>query len=55
MDFVISFSILANLKSDSYDSIFIIIDCFTKMVSYELVKVTINIVELIKKIIDLVI
>ena len=42
MDFVTSFLILANWKSDSYNSILVIVNQLTKMVHFMPVKVTIN-------------
>ncbi len=42
MDFVIDLPISVDWKSDSYDSILVIVDRLTKMVHYEPVKVTIN-------------
>ena len=55
MDFVIGFSILANWKGDSYDSILIIVDRLTKMVHYEPVKVIIVVPGLAEVIIDMVV
>ena len=40
MDFIINLSISANWKDDSYNLILIIIDQLTKIIYYELVKVT---------------
>ena len=45
----------ADQKSDSYDPIFVIIDCLTKIVHYEPIKVTINVWELVEVIIDMVV
>ena len=42
MDFVMRLPISTNWKRDSYDSILVIVDWLTKMVHYELVKVTID-------------
>ena len=42
MDFVTGLSISADWKSDSYNSILVIIDQFTKMIYYVSVKVTID-------------
>ncbi len=42
MDFVTGLFISANWKGDSYDLILVIVDRLTKMVYYELVKVTID-------------
>ena len=45
----------ANWKSNSYDSILIIVDYLTKMIYYEPVKVTINAPELVEVIINVVV
>ena len=42
MDFVTGLPISTDWKGDSYDSILVIVDRLTKMVHYELVKVTID-------------
>ena len=42
MDFVTGLPVSADWKSNSYDSILIIVDCLIIMVHYKLVKVTIN-------------
>ena len=55
MAFVTSLSILAKSKSDSNNLIFIIVDQLSKIVYYELVKVTINAPSLVEKIINIVI
>ena len=55
MDFVTKLLIPANWKSDSYNSILVIVDRLTKMVYYEPVKVTINIPSLAKVIINVVV
>ena len=55
MDFIIDFPILADCKSDSYDSILVIVDRLTKMVYYVSVKVTINALGLVKVIINVVV
>ncbi len=55
IDFVTSLLILASWKSDSYDSILVIVDRLTKMVYYVPVKVTINAPGLAKLIIDVVV
>ena len=44
-----------NWKGESYDSILVIIDWLTKMVYYELVKVTIDTLWLAKVILDIVV
>ena len=54
MDFVTGLPISTDWKSDSYDSILVIVDCFTKMIYYEPVKVTINIPRLAEIIINVV-
>ncbi len=55
MDFVIGLPISADWKSNSYNSILVIVDRFTKMVYYELVKVTIDTPGLAEVIIDVII
>ena len=55
MDFVMSLLILTDWKGDSYDSILIIVDRLTKMVHYELVKVTIDTPGLAEVIINVVV
>lgn len=50
-----SFSISTDWKVDSYDTIFIIVDCFTKIVYHESVKSMMNAAGLVKDIIDVVI
>lgn len=55
MDFVISLLISTNLQRDSDDTILIIVDCLTKMVHYEQVKIMVDVVELAKVIINIVI
>ncbi len=42
MDFVTSLPILVKWKSDSYNSILVIVNRLMKIVNYELVKVTID-------------
>lgn len=54
MNFLTGLLISTNWKSDSYDIIFIIIDHFTKMVHYKLVKTTIDVANFIEIIIDIV-
>ncbi len=54
MDFVTGPPISANWKDDSYDLTLVIVDQLTKMIYYELVKVTINAPGLAKVIIDVV-
>ena len=55
MDFVIRLLISTNWKGRSYNSILVIIDWLTKMVYYDLVKVTINVPELVEVILDMVV
>ena len=55
IDFFIGLLISNNWKGDSYDFILIIVDQLTKMMYYELVKVTINTLELAKGILDIVV
>ncbi len=55
IDFVTSLPISANWKRDSYDSILVIVDRLTKMIHYELVKVTIDVPGLVEMIIDVVV
>ncbi len=55
MDFVIGLSIPANWKSNSYNSILVIVDQLTKMVYYKPVKVTINALSLAEMIINVVV
>ncbi len=55
MDFVTGLPISADWKSDSYDSIMVIVDRLTKMVDYVPVKVTIDAPGLAEVIIDMVV
>ena len=55
MDFVTRLPLSSDWKSNSYDSILVIIDRLTKMVHYELVKVTINAPNLSEVILDIVV
>ena len=55
MDFVISFPVSANWKSDNYDLILVIIDRLTKMVHYVPVKVPIDATSLVEVIINVVV
>ena len=55
MDFVTCLPLSVDWKSDSYDSILVIVDYLIKMVYYKLVKVTINAPRLEEVIIDVVI
>ena len=55
MDFVTGLPLSADWKGDSYDSILVIVNRLTKMVHYELVKVTIDAPGLAEVIIDVVV
>ena len=55
MNFVISLSMSVDCKSDSYNSILIIVDQLLKIIYYELIKVTINAPGLAKVIINVVV
>ena len=55
MDFVTGLPLFADWKGDSYDSILVIVDHWTKMVYYEPVKVTIDTPGLAEVIIDVVV
>ena len=55
MDFVTGLPILMDEKTNSSDSIFVIVNCLTKMVHYKLVKITINVPGLTEVIIDVVV
>lgn len=55
MDFIMSLSVSINLKSESYNSILIIINYLIKMIYYELVKVMINASGQVEVIINMVI
>lgn len=55
MNFITSLPFLADQKDDNYDSILVIISCLTKIVYYEMIKVTIDTAGLIKVIIDMVV
>lgn len=46
---------LSQLKSDSYDSILVVVNRLIKMVHYELVKVTINIFSLLEVIVNMIV
>ena len=54
MNFVTGLPILTDLKSNSYNLIFVIFNQLTKMVDYKPVKITINVLILAKIIIDVV-
>ena len=55
MEFVTRLPISANWKGDSYNSILVIIDQFTKIVHYKSIKVTIDAPGLVKMIINVII
>ena len=55
MDIVTGLPISTDLKGDSYDSIFVIVDRLTKIVHYKLVKDTIDVLDLAEVIIDVVV
>ena len=55
MDFITSLLILTDWKGDSYDSILVIVNWFTKMVYYKPVMVNINTLDLAEVIIDVVV
>ncbi len=55
IDFVTGLLISVDWKGDSYDSILVIVDRLTKMIHYELVKVTIDTPGLAEVIIDVVV
>ena len=55
INFIIGLVILADLKDDSINSIFVIVNWLTKIRYYELVKVMINTLGLAKVIINMVI
>ena len=55
MDFVTDLPVLTDWKGDSYDSIFVMVDRFTKMVHYEPVKITIDASGLAEVIINVVV
>ncbi len=55
IDFVIGLPISTNWKGKTYDSILVIVDRLSKMIYYELVKVTINASALAEVIIEAVV
>ena len=55
MDFVTGLPVSTNWKSESYNSILVIVNRLTKMVHYEPIKVTIDIPRLAKVILDVVV
>ncbi len=55
MDFVTGLPISTNWKGETYDSILVIVNQVTKMVHYKLVKVTIDVPDLVEAIIKAVV
>ena len=55
MDLIIGLPVSTNWKGEIYNSILVIVDWLTKMVYYELVKVTINTLALAEVIIKMVV
>lgn len=55
MIFVISLSFLINKKSNSYDTILVVIDCLINIMCYKPVKTTIDIAGLVEIIINILI
>lgn len=55
MDFVMSLSLLTDLKGDNYDAILIIVNQPTKIVYDKSVKTTIDTISLVKVIINVVV
>ena len=55
MDFVTGLPVSADWKDNNYDSILVIVDRLTKMVHYELIRVTIDAPGLAKVIIDVIV
>ena len=55
MDFVTGLPVSINWKGDSYDSILVIVDWFTKMVHYKPVKITLDAPRFAEVIIDMVV
>ena len=53
MNFVSALLILTNWKKNSYSSIFVIINCLTKIIHYKSVKVTINAASLVEILIEI--
>lgn len=54
MNFVTGFLILADKKDESYNSILVIVNRLTKIIYYELVKITIKVLGQAKVIINIV-
>ncbi len=52
MDFVIGLPVSTNLKGNTYVLILVIVDCITKMVHYEPVKINIDAPSLAEVILD---
>lgn len=55
MGFITDLPISANYKSDSYNSILVIVNCLMKIVHYQPVKIMIHILGLAKVIINIVV
>lgn len=55
MDLVIDLLVFVNSKSANYDAILIIVNYLTKIVHYKSVKITVNITNLVKVIINIVV
>lgn len=55
MDLVTKLPVFTNLKGKIYDLILVIVNQLTKMIHYELVKITIDILELVEVIIKMVV
>ena len=55
MDFMTGLPISINWKKDSYNYLLVIVDWLIKMVDYKLVKITIDILGLVKVMIDVVV
>lgn len=55
MNFVTRLSITTNWKGDSYNSIFVVVDCLTKMVHYKPVQKTIDAPGVAEVIIDVIV
>lgn len=55
MDFVTGLLLLVDWKDNSYDVIFVIVDCLIKIIYYESVIITIDVAGLAKVIINVVV
>lgn len=55
IDYITGFLLLVNGKSDSYDLILVILNCLTKIMPYELVKINIDTARLVNIIINIVV